>query len=191
MRLVSAMVGAAFVLCASAAQAQDRPDFSGNWTVDAEKTAAANPGGMGGGMGGRAGGGGGGGGGGGRGGMGGGGMMGMMGGPGAGPLRIVVDGETMTMTSETPRGATTQTYRLDNSRQTVQMGGGQMQIQGQAQARWEGSTVVVAETFQPPQGNMTITRNVVYSIEGEYLVVKTTTQMPQGEMVRTAYFKRS
>ena len=153
-RQVTAVLGAvAMVVMTNAAAAQGKPNFAGKWELDAEKTAAANP---------NAGGGGGGGGG--RGGRGGG-MM--------GPMTIAIDGTTMTITREGQNGPMVQTYKLDDSEQTVTMGQGEAKVK----AKWDGNTIVLVTTRQGQNGPVTTT--AVYSIEGENLVVANT-QPPRG-----------
>lgn len=149
---------------ATVASAQEKPNFSGKWTLDAEKTAAANPGmpsGGGRGMG--------------RG-------MGMM----AGPLTLTVDGNTLTTERETPNGPVKTTYKLDGSAQQVQMGQGN----ATAKARWEGNTIVV-ETTREFNGN-SFTIKSVYAIEGDHLVVSTTTPGRGGgePVTRKQYYRR-
>jgi hypothetical protein len=152
-RQVTAVLGAvAMVVMANAAAAQEKPNFAGKWELDAEKTAAANP---------NAGGGGGGGGRGGR----GGGMM--------GPMSLAIDGTTLTITRDGQNGPIVQTYKLDDSEQTVTMGQGEAKVK----AKWDGATIVVVTTTQGPNGARTST--AVYSIDGNNLVIATT-QPPRG-----------
>ncbi len=166
MRYAKAVAGATvMVLWASVAAAQAKPNFAGKWQLDQEKTQAANP---------NAGGGGGGGGGGGRGGMG-------------GPMTIVADANTLTITRETPNGAMTTTYKLDGTEQTITMGQGE----AKATAKWEGNTIVVNVTRQGQNGE--VKTNTVYSLEGDYLVVANT-QPPRGggdPVTRKSYYKKA
>lgn len=172
MRRMTAMMGAlAVMLMASTAFAQTKPNFSGSWTQDAEKTAAANPApaGGGGGGGGRAGGGGGG-----RGG-------------GGGAFTLKQDATSLTRTPVTPDGAGTPTvYKLDGSMQTVTMGQGEAKVK----AMWEGSTIVI-ETTRDMGGNMTTTK-AVYSMEGDWLVIATTNPGRGGgePTTRKTYYKK-
>jgi hypothetical protein len=167
MRRASAVLGATMLaLFASAASAQ-KPDFSGTWTLDAEKTQAANPAQQGGGGGG-----------------GGGGRMG--GGMGGGPLTIKVDATSFTTERQGQNGAVTATYKLDGTpTQTAQ---GQMQVTGKA--AWQGTTIVVESTRQI-QGN-NITSKETYAIEGEYLVI--TREQPGRDggapTTRKSYYKK-
>jgi len=132
--------------------AQAKPNFAGKWTVDTEKTTAANPApaGGGGGGGGRAGGGGGGG----RG--------------GGGPMTIAQDATTLTITRETQNGPQETKYKLDGTEQTVTMGQGEAKVK----AKVEGSTIVVEQTRD--MGNGPATTKTVYSMEGDWLVATTT-----------------
>jgi hypothetical protein len=161
------MMGAALVLWTAAASAQDKPNFNGKWTLDAEKTAAANPGGGGGGGGGRGGGG--------RGGMGG------------GPVTITVDATSLTRETETQNGPVKQVYKLDGSETDVQMG----PMTAKAKAKWDGATIVIETTSQTQDGG-TRTTKAVYALEGEYLVIANT-QPPRGggePVTRKQYYKK-
>jgi hypothetical protein len=152
------------VLWASVAAAQAKPNFAGKWTLDQEKTTAANPAQQGGG----------GGGGGGRGGMG-------------GPMTIAVDANTLKITRETPNGALEQVYKLDGSESTIQMG----QMEAKAVAKWDGDNIVIVTTRQGQNGEVKTT--AVYSIEGDYLVVANT-QPPRGggdPVTRKNYYKKA
>jgi hypothetical protein len=157
-------MGAAAVLWATTASAQNKPNFSGKWQLDAEKTAAANPQGAGGG-GGRGGG---------------------RGGGGMGPMSITQSAADLTIERETPQGAMTTAYKLDGSTQTVTMGQGEAQVK----AMWEGATLVIETTRQ--MGGNTVTTKAVYAMEGEYLVVATTSP-PRGggePVTRKQYYKK-
>jgi len=172
-RRAIAVMGAALFVLATAASAQEKPNFNGKWTVDAEKSAAANPG-----MGGSGGRGAGGGGGGGR-GMGGG--MGMM-----GPVTLTLDGNSLTSERETQNGTQKIVYKLDGSAQQIQMGQGS----ATAKARWEGNTIVI-ETTRDFNGN-SFTTKAVYAIEDGNLVISTTVPGRDGgePMVRKQFYKK-
>ena len=87
MRRVTAMVGAAAMVLVMSASvfAQGKPNFAGTWTLDAEKTAAANPAPAGGG---------------GRGGA-------------QGPMTIKVDATTFSIERQGQNGPTTTAYVID------------------------------------------------------------------------------
>jgi hypothetical protein len=172
MRRATLFMGAAMVLWATAASAQDRPDFSGKWTLDTEKTQAANPG-MPAGGGGRGGGGGGSGG-----GRGFGGMM--------GPFTLTLDGETLTRESEGPQGPIKLVYKLDGSEQSIAMG----PMQATAKAKRDGKTIVIETTRQGQQG--AVTSKAVYSLEGDYLVIENTGPGRGGQVTtRKMYYKKN
>jgi hypothetical protein len=162
---------AAFVLATAGLFAQGKANFAGTWTVDAEKTAAANPAppAGGGGGGGRAGGGGGG-----------------RGGGQAGPMTVKQDGTTLTVERQGQNGPMTTTYKLDGSKQTVTMGQGEATVV----AKPEGATIVI-ETTQDRGGTMVTTKQV-WSMEGEYLVVASTQPGRQGgePTTRKTYYKK-
>lgn len=141
-------MGAALVMMTSAVAAQEKPNFSGKWALDAEKTAAANPtpqGGGGGGGGGRP------------------------GGMGSGPLTLTVDAATLTSEREGPNGVVKLVYKLDGTEQTITMGQGE----AKAKAKWEGNTLVVETTREGQNGVMTT--KAIYTIEGDYLVINNET----------------
>jgi hypothetical protein len=173
--------------------AQSR-DFAGNWTVDTERTAAANAASGGGGVFGpvaRSGGGGGGGGRGGGGGVatagggtggvvmssgGGGGMRSGGGGRGGGPTVIAMDATTFTV------GTTA--YKLDGSTTTIETRGGT----AMAKAAWKGDRLVI-ETTNPGAASAVVT---TWYREGDALVRETSTPGPDGEpIVRKTFFKRA
>lgn len=148
MKRVSTVIGAlAVVLWAASAFAQAKPDFSGSWTLDAEKTAAANPSMQAGG--------------GGRGGRGG----------GMGAMTIKHDGSTLTVEMQGRQGPQTIAYKLDGTE--VQVPGGRGGA-ASAKAVWEGTTIVISTT-RDMQGQM-MTSKQVYSMEGDWLVVTRDTQ---------------
>lgn len=119
MRRVATFLGtAAVVLMATSVYAQ-APNFSGTWTLDAEKTAAANPAPAGGG-GGRGGG---------RG--------------GAAPLVFKQDAKTLVITRTMGENQVVTTYNLDGSpsKNTTMGRGGETVVT--ATAKWDGAKLVV------------------------------------------------
>ena len=172
MRRVTAMVSAAamVLLVSSSVFAQGKPNFAGTWTLDAEKTAAANPApaGGGGGGGGRAGGGGGG-----RGGA-------------QGPMTVKMDATSFSIERQGANGPTTQTYVIDGKPNKM--------TQGQAEvtytAKVVGSTIEI-ETTRDMQGTA-VTSKAVWSMEGEYLVQATTAAGRDGgaPTTRKTYYKK-
>jgi hypothetical protein len=90
-----------------------------------------------------------------------------------GTFTLALDGTTLTRTSEGPNGPMTQTYKLDDSEQTITMGQGEAKVK----AKWDGNTIVITTTRQGQNGAVTSTS--VYSIEGDYLVIAQT-QPPRG-----------
>jgi hypothetical protein len=166
MRRVTALVGAAaVVLWAAAVLAQAKPNFAGTWTVDAEKTAAANPA--------PAGGGGGGGRGGGRGGM-------------QGPMTVKQDATTLSTERQGQNGPMTTTYTLDGKPQTVTQGQGEATVT----AKIDGATIVIETTRD--MGNGPSTTKQVWSMEGEWLVIAQTSPGRQGgePTTRKTYYKK-
>ena len=161
MRRATAVMGAALVVFAAAASAQDKPNFSGKWVVDQEKTQAANPAGQGGGGGG-----------------GGGGRPGGMG--MQGPMTLTLDATSLTSEREGPQGPIKIVYKLDGSEQSIAMGPMTMK----AKAKWEGSTIVIEQTRDGQNGPMTTKQ--IYSLEGEHLVI--TNETPRGS--RKTFYKK-
>ena len=160
MRLTTAVMGAAMLMWASAAAAQ-KPDFSGKWAVDTEKTTAANPAQQGGG------------------GPPGGGRF------GAGPMTIKQDAATLTTERETQNGVMSTVYKLDGTETTTTTQRGEQKNK----ASWDGSTLVILTT-RPGMDGATMTTKSVYALEGEYLVVTMTMQTPNGEMIRKTFYKK-
>ena len=99
-----------------AAWAQSKPDFSGTWTVNAEKSDPP-PQGRGGGGGGR--------------------------GPG-GPITIKQTATELSITTEGRRGPQTLTYKLDGTESSNPGRGGSMTVK--SKAKWDGSTLVIETT---------------------------------------------
>lgn len=121
-RLAIGSVAIAVVLFASGLSAQGK-DFSGKWTIDAEKSAAAMGGGGGGG--GRAGGGGGGG----RG--------------GGGPMTITQDAKTLTIERTIGENTTKTVYNLDGSDSKNMAGRAGQQTEQVSNAKWDGNKLVI------------------------------------------------
>jgi hypothetical protein len=189
-RLVSGILGV-LALSATTLLAQGR-DFSGTWTVDAERTAAANPGGVGGFGGGggaviatRGGGGGGG---------GGGAVMAGGGGGGRAMVRsaegmststvqttIAMDATSFTVTT----GSDVTVYKFDGSETPVGRRGNAV-----AKAAWKGDRLVIETTTQLPSGP--ITQTTTWYLEGTSLVseVSTPTQSGQPTVRKTYYTQR-
>jgi hypothetical protein len=141
------MVGAAamVLLMSSSVFAQGKANFAGTWTVDAEKTTAANPAPAGGG-----------GGGGGRGGA-------------QGPMTVKQDATTLSVERQGPNGPATTTYTLDGKPNKVTMGQGEATVT----AKVVGATIEI-ETARDMNGTA-VTTKAVWSMEGENLVVANTT----------------
>lgn len=163
MRRVATFLGtAAVVLMATSVYAQ-APDFSGTWTLDAEKTAAANPnagGGRGGGRGG---------------GMGGGRM-------GGAPVVFKQDAKTLTITRTMGENQMVTTYNLDGSPSTnagMGRGGGEMT----STAKWDGAKLVVTNSNG---------QTVTYHMDGAWLVQTTTRPGREGgpAMTMAQYYKK-
>jgi hypothetical protein len=122
-RMTSALTVAAAVILSASLFAQTKLDFSGKWTVDTEKTTAANPAGAGGG--------------GGRG-----------GGMGAAPTVITMDANTLKIERTFGENTTTTTYKLDGSEsKNTGMGrGGAAGAEQISHAKIDSNKVVIVTT---------------------------------------------
>jgi len=122
MRRVFLFVLVAALAMPIAARAQAKPNFSGTWTLNAEKSDPPP----------QRGGGGGGGGGGGR-------------GP-AGPITIKQTANELSLTSEGRQGPQTLTYKLDGTESSNEMMGRGGATTVKSKAKWDGSTLVIETT---------------------------------------------
>jgi hypothetical protein len=123
------------VALAVSGYAQKKPDFSGTWTVDTEKSdPAPAPGAGPGGGGGR-----------------GAGMM--------GPLTIKQTANSISIESQGRQGMQTRTYKLDGSEQEITFG----QMTAKARAQWEGDKIII-ETLRRGQDGTPFTTSVTYSL---------------------------
>jgi hypothetical protein len=139
--------------------AQGKPNFAGKWIMDAEKTAAANPGGApGGGAPGNRGAG--------------------MGAPA--PLTITVDGNKMTITRTMGENTISTVYLLDGTpSKNMQRGqGGEVEVT--YTSKWEGNTLVT--TIVNPRGTSTEKRSLA---EDGTMIIESTRTAPDGT-ARTA-----
>ncbi len=177
MRRVAAVLGTAAMVVMTTAVFAQKPNFAGKWTVDAEKTAAANPapaGGAAGGGGGRAGGGAGGGGG--------------MRGGGGGTFELKMDGNNLIRVQNGQDGTPVETkYVTDGAKHDgTQQGTSYV-------AKWEGNTIVIETTRVGQDGTPMAPSKLVYSMEGEWLVgAQTTTPRGGGEATtRKTYYKKA
>lgn len=145
-RIATAVSAVAVVLLSASLFAQAKPNFSGKWTMDAEKTAAANPAPAAGGGGGRAGGGGGG-----RGG-------------GAGAMTVTMDATTLKMERDMGGNMMATIYKLDGSESKNMAMGRGGQTEQVSHAKIDGAKVVI--TTAGPNGDQTTT----WSMDGDWLV---------------------
>jgi hypothetical protein len=156
----------AIVLTAAVVLAQGK-DFTGKWTVDAEKTAAAMPAGApaGGGGGGRGGGG------------------------GGGDMTIAMDAKTLTITRTTPAGETKTVYNLDGTDSKNQQAGrgGAAPTDVISNAKWDGAALAV--TTKGANGD-TVAK---YSMDGASLKIETTRPGRQGGAATTTavFYKKA
>ena len=171
MRRIALVMSTAAVLfwAAGVANAQDRrPDFSGTWALDAEKTAA-------------------------EGGAGGGGCRGGRGG-GGGSMTIKQDAGTFTIERAGRCGGAVRStaYKLDGSEVEITAGRGGTAT---ATASWEGmagrSRIVIKQTGAGRGGAMQTT-TTAYSMDGDWMVVESTRPGRQGGDPTTtkAYYKK-
>lgn len=121
MRRVATMLGTAAIVMMAASVFAQAPDFSGSWTVDAEKTAAMAPAGAPAGGGGRGGG----------------------GGRAGGPAVFKQDAKTLTITRTMGENQIVTTYNLDGSPSKNQAMGRGGQTEVTSTAKWDGAKLVV------------------------------------------------
>jgi hypothetical protein len=150
-RIAMAVSAVAVVLLSASLFAQAKPNFSGKWALDMEKTMAANPNAGGGGGGGMR--------------MGGGG-----GGMGGGATTITMDAATLTIERETPNGAQKQVYKLDGSESKNMMMGRGGQTEQVSKATVEGNKVVIKTQGQNGE------QVTSWYMDGDFLVSERTTQ---------------
>jgi hypothetical protein len=151
MRRNALIVGAlSLVFAASVAQAQDKPNFAGTWTLVPDPNAAAGAGA------GRGGGG---------------------GGLGQGGT-IAQDAKTLTITRTTQNGEVKVVYNLDGSESKNMMMGRGGQTEQVSKAAWEGMTLVVTTNFT--MGENAVTRTEKYSLDAQGQLVVATTAPGRG-----------
>ena len=146
------------------ASAQPRPDFSGTWTLDTDKSdPVRGPGG------------------------------GPTGGGQVGPVTLRITQTATELTIERSAGDRTMkaVYKLDGS-ETVNQGprGGEQR----SRSRWEGSALVTESVQQmsTPRGDVTIEIKETRTLQDDgTLLLVTVTRSPRGENTRKAVFKRS
>jgi hypothetical protein len=191
------IVGVAAAALMSVGLGAQGRNFSGTWTVDSEKTMAANAGMAG--AGGRGGGGGGGtierrvvdpattgavavGGGGARGGGGGGAVV-ARSGAAAGPVgtTITLDTKSFSVT----QGETTTAYALDGSTTDIS----NAMRKATAKASWQGDKLVIQTTAEGQNGP--VVTQATWYLEGESLVRENNSTAPDGQAItRKTYFKK-
>jgi hypothetical protein len=163
MRRVATILGTAAVVMLTASVYAQAPDFSGTWTLDAEKTAAAAPAGApAGGGGGRGGGG---------------------GGRAGGPMVLKQDAKVLTITRTMGENQVVTTYNLDGSpsKNAGRGQGGATEVT--STAKWDGAKLVVTS-----DNGQTVT----YSMDGAWLVATTTRPGRDGGPATTTsvYYKK-
>lgn len=164
MRKNALIVGAlSLVFAASVAQAQDKPNFSGTWTLVVDPNAA---------------GGGGGGGGGGRG-----------GGLGQGAT-ITQDAKTLTVTRTTQNGEIKLVYNLDGSDSKNMVMGRGGQAEQVSKAVWDGTKLVI--TWNQTMGEATVTRTQTMLLDASGQLVVTSSGPGRGGemMTNTQTYKK-
>lgn len=145
MRRNALVVGAlSLVFAASIAQAQDKPNLSGSWTVIADPNAA-----------------GGGGGGGGRGGGGGG--LGMA-------ATLTQDANTLTVTRTTQNGEVKLVYNLDGSESKNMVQGRGGQTEQVSKAAWDGTKLVITTNLMMGENAITRTQTMSRDASGQLVV---------------------
>ena len=142
MRRNALVVGAlSLVFAASIAQAQDKPNFSGSWTVIADPNAAGGGGG---------------------GGRGGGGL--------GQAATITQDAKTLTVTRTTQNGEVKLVYNLDGSDSKNMVMGRGGQTEQVSKATWDGNKLVISTTFTMGENTATRTQTMSLDASGQLVV---------------------
>ena len=156
-RVVQLLVAVALVV-PGAARAQDKPNFSGTWTLDASKSQV--PGTGAGARAGRAG------------------RAGRASGSGAGLRGLAApDGPVVITQTETEITIGAQTYKLDGSPTPI----GRGRITAETKAHWDGAKLVI-ESTRDARGSTATTKEVrSLDPEGKEMTVEMSVSVPRGE----------
>jgi len=142
MRRNALVVGAlSLVFAASIAQAQDKPNFSGSWTVIADPNAAGGGGG----------------------GRGGGGGLGQA-------ATLTQDAKTLTVTRTTQNGEVKLVYNLDGSESKNMVQGRGGQTEQVSKANWDGAKLVISTTLTMGENTVTRTQTMSLDASGQLVV---------------------
>jgi hypothetical protein len=166
------MVGfalAALVAVPALTQAQAKPDFSGSWTMNQEKSDPAPARGGGGGGGGRGGG---------------------RGGGVAAQMTIKQTPAQLSIDRTMGQGTLTAIYKLDGSESVNTVGAGE----AKSKAMWEGAKLVIttAQTLPGRDGGAGINIEVkeIYNLDGGVLTIERTQTTPNGAMTRKLVYDK-
>jgi hypothetical protein len=156
MRRNALIVGAlSLVFAASIAQAQDKPNFSGSWTLVVDPNAAGGGGGGGG-----------------------------RGGGGLGQAATLTqDAKTLTITRTTQNGEVKLVYNLDGSDSKNMVMGRGGQTEQVSKATWDGTKLVISTTLT--MGENTVTRTQTMSLDASGQLVVTVSGPGRGGEVMT------
>ena len=152
MRRNALILGAlSLVFAATTAQAQDKPNFSGSWTlvVDPNAPAPTGRGGGGGGLGQAA--------------------------------TITQDAKTLTITRTTQNGEIKVVYNLDGSESKNMMMGRGGQTEQISKATWEGNTLVVTTNYTVGENAVTRTEKFSLDASGQLVLATTAPGRGGGE----------
>jgi hypothetical protein len=176
--LVAFLTVGVLVVGWAAAQAQSKPDFSGTWVMDRDRSDPPNmgPGGPGGPGGGGAGGAGG---------------PGGPGGPGGGNLTIVQGKADLKIEREGRDGAVTSSYALDGTEsKNPGMRGGE----SRSKTHWDGDALVTEgqQTMDTPNGAVTMDFKDVRRLSdgGKTMTVESTRTSPRGTTTRKVVYTK-
>ena len=143
MRRNALVVGAlSLVFAASLAQAQDKPNFAGSWTMIADPNAAGGGGG---------------------GGRGGGGGLGMA-------ATLTQDAKTLTVTRTTQNGEVKLVYNLDGSESKNMVQGRGGQTEQVSKATWDGAKLVISTNLMMGENAITRTQTMSLDASGQLVV---------------------
>jgi len=140
------ITAALVVAVAVSGYAQKKPDLSGTWTVDTEKSDPAPAAGAGGG---------------GR------GFMGM-----TGPITIKQTADSVSIEGQGRQGTMTRSYKLDGTETEIPMG----PVTAKGKAKWDGDKLVIETTRQGQNGTVTTSATYSLNADGSLTVVMKTPQ---------------
>ena len=142
MKLARIGIVAVAILAVSSVAFAQKPDFSGTWTPDAAAAPAAPAAGAGG-----------------------------RGGGMAGPMTVVMKGDTLTVERMAGENKIVANYKLDGTPSENKMMGRGGEVVTKSTAKWDGDKLVIS-TERPGQDGAPMTQVQTWSLEGGNLVIE-------------------